>query len=185
MRFKSILTVFCLLFFLCPNLSETQIDQPPQGEFGFTGEVEEYVIKQFNPATIERLRAQANLPDPLSVAPLMVGFSKIDPNDVDFECFSFIDYYWDGSTTPNKVALIVANYGDDYAKNTWISVDVIGPKHSKLLVKRSIPQWTAILYKFTINLANEVGMYELVGTINSKKVQCSQVKTRFYIEEIW
>jgi len=185
MRFKSILTVFCLVFFICPNLSETQVDLSLQGEFGFTGEVEEYVIKQFNPTTIERLRTQANLPNPVSVVPLMVGFSKIDPTDVDFECFSFIDYYWDGSTTSNKVALIVANYDNTTANSTWISVDVIGPKHSKLLIKRSIPQYTAILYKFTINLANEVGMYELVGTINSKKVQCSQVKTRFYIEEIW
>ena len=77
------------------------------------------------------------------------------------------------------------NYGVTKSAATWISVDVEGPRDSKFLIKRTIPGMTVMLYLFTINLASQVGAYEITGTINSNKVHCAQSKTAFYIEEIW
>jgi len=174
---NKILTLMILsLLFLMPVLYG-------QEEFGFTGEVQEIVLKQLTEKAAADI--QKNFPNPLMVEPMMIGFSKLKPTDTDFECFSFIDYYWDGSTSKNYLALIVANYGNTPASGTIITMDIKGPKNTKYQINRTIPRMTVMLYIFTFNLGDEVGMYEMTGMITSPKIFCSSVKTRFYIEEIW
>lgn len=173
------------LIFLCFILCSFAQAQEQEQEFGFTGEVYEVVYKQLNPEFIKNLKTQKDFPNPLSVTPLMIGFSSLRPDNTDFECFHFVRYYWPGSTSNKYIGFIIVNYGNTNANGTWISVDVSGPKNSKFLIKRTIPSMTVMLYVFTINLASQVGAYEITGTVNSSKIHCAQTKTGFYIEEIW
>ena len=156
-----------------------------QKEFGFTGEVQEFELKKLSISPERMAEIQANFPSPLPIEPLMIGYSTIGFTGSDFECFSFVDYYWDGSSYNPQVAFIVANYGNKLAGGTIITQEVKGPLNSKFQIKRSIPRMTVMLYTFNFNLANQVGMYELIGSITSPKIFSSSVKTRFYVEEIW
>ena len=156
-----------------------------QKEFGFTGEVQEFELKKLSISPERMAEIQANFPSPLMVEPLMIGFSRLKLTDVDFECFKFISYYWDGSSGDNYLGLIVVNYGNKAAPGTIITLEVKGPLNSKFQIKRSVPRMTAMMYLFTFNLTGEIGTYELIGSITSPKIFSSSVKTRFYVEEIW
>jgi len=155
-------------------------------DFGFTGVVKEYVLKQINPKITPNLTDAANIADPMKV--LMVGFSKLEPTDVDFECFHFVTYYYPDSVFTNYVALIVANASNKNRSGVDVSIEVIGPKSSKIQVKRTIPMYTVMMYVFEFNnrfSADFTGIYDIIGTVNHRLAWCSQAFTRLVIDDIW
>jgi len=175
---------FSLFLMFCLNLN-AQIQE--KGEFGFTGEVKEFVLKKLHP----RVEQQIVIDEKLildKVEVLMVGFSSIKPTDVDFECFKFIDYYYSESIFDDWVALIAVNYGKKPAYSTIISIEVKGPKSTKIEIKRTIPRETAMLYTFKFNKKfskETTGIYEFIGQIYHRKMWTSRAVTRLYIDDIW
>ncbi len=154
-------------------------------DFGFTGEFKEIKLKQLSPRIEPEIKDGSKIIDTIKV--LMIGFSSIEPQDTDFECFNFVTYYYEESIFDDWVAMIVANYGNKEAKKTTISIEVKGPKSSKIEVKRTIPQSYVMLYLFKFNkrFATTPAVYELIGEVNSKKIWMSRAVTRLYIDEIW
>ena len=177
---KTILLPLCLMVFVS-SLIYAQGDP----DFGFTGVVQEYVIKQLNPKVTPNITDEANIAD-LDV--LMVGFSSIQPSDVDFECFKFVTYYWAGSSLKSYVGMIVANTSNKNRSGVDVSIEVKGPRSSKIQVKRTIPMNTAMLYVFEFQgrfSGTTTGVYDIIGTVNHNLAWCSQAITRVVVDDIW
>jgi|Deesub1362B_J571_1020462.scaffolds.fasta_scaffold00001_840 hypothetical protein len=187
MRIK-ILVIFISLGLLIIMFSPVYSQTVKEPEFGFTGEVHEYLIKKLPP----RIEAGAVIDESKiidKVAVLMVGFnSALKPTDSDFECFTFVNYYYPETIFDSWVAMIVANYGNVPCNSATLSIEVKGPKSTKIEVKRTIPRNAVMLYVFKFNKklsSDETGIYELIGQVSQQKTWTSRAITRFYINEIW
>lgn len=186
MRTRILLIFICFGMIFIPALLQSQTQQEP--EFGFTGEVYEYLVEKL-PAKIESKAVidESKIID--KVAVLMVGFnSALKPTDTDFECFHFVDYYWPDTSFDSWIAMIVANYGNVPCNKATLSIEVKGPKSTKIEVKRTIPQNAVMLYVFKFNKklsSTETGVYELIGQVSQQKTWTSRAITRLYINEIW
>ena len=187
MKAKTLVIFICIFLLVIMNTSIfSQTKKEP--EFGFTGEVYEYLIKKLPPKIeSEAVVDESKIID--KVAVLMVGFrSVIKPTDTDFECFDFVDFYWPETTLDSWVAMIVANYGNVPCNKATLSIEVKGPKSTKIEVKRTIPRNAVMLYVFKFNKklsSEETGVYELIGQVSQQKTWTSRAITRFYINEIW
>jgi len=183
-KFFVICYCFCLLIFMDSFVYSQSTKEP---EFGFTGEVYEYLIEKLPP----KIEAEAVIDESKiidKVAVLMVGYSGLKPTDTDFECFTFVDYYWPETPFDSWIAMIVANYGNTPCNKATISIEVKGPKSTKIEVKRTIPRNAVMLYVFKFNKklsSKETGVYELIGQVSQQKTWTSRAITRFYINEIW
>jgi len=154
-------------------------------DFGFTGEFKEIKLKELSPRIEPLITDGSKIIDTVKV--LMIGFSGIEPDDTDFECFDFVTYYWEEATQDDWIAMIVANYGNKDAKKITISIEVKGPKSSKIEVKKTIPKSSVMLYlsKFNKRFATTPAVYDLIGEVNSKNIWTSRAVTRLYIDDIW
>lgn len=171
---------------LIPLFLWSQINEKPEEEFGFTGEVRETLLKKLHPKTESQLIDGNVILDKVKV--LMVGFSSSKLDDTDSECFRFVTYYWEGSSSDRWIAIIVANYGTKAALGTKISIEVKGPKSSKIEITRVIPREAVMIYAFKFNKRfskQTTGVYELIGMIYHHKMWTSKATTRVYIDEIW
>jgi len=180
-----IFTCFTLLVIINTSIFSQTKKEP---EFGFTGEVHEYLIEKLPPKIEnEAVIDESKIID--KVAVLMVGFnSALKPTDSDFECFTFVDYYYPETIFDSWVAMIVANYGNVPCNKATLSIEVKGPKSTKIEVKRTIPRNAVMLYVFKFNKklsSEETGVYELIGQVTQQKTWTSRAITRFYINEIW
>lgn len=176
-----VLGLICLFF---SGISWSQ--EKPEIEFGFTGEVREALLRKLHPKTELQLFDEKVILDKVEV--LMVGFSPLKLDDTDFECFEFVTYYWEDSFLDDWVAIIVANYGTKPALGTKISIEVKGPKGSKIEITRVIPRETVMIYTFKFNKRfseETTGVYELIGMVYQNKMWTSRAITRLYVDEIW
>lgn len=177
-----VLGLVCII----PLLAWPQAIEKPEEEFGFTGEVREILLKKLHPKVETEIYDEKDILDKVEV--LMVGFSSLKPEDTDFECFHFVTYYYEESIFDDWVAIIVANYGNKPATNVKISIEVKGPKSSKIEITRVIPREAVMIYAFKFNkrFSKEItGVYELIGMVYHHKVWTTKAVTRLYIDEIW
>jgi hypothetical protein len=177
-----VLGLLCLI----PLLAWPQAVEKTEEEFGFTGEVRDILLKKLHPKVETEIYDEKDILDKVKV--LMVGFSSLKLEDTDFECFEFVTYYYEESIYDDWVAIIVANYGTKPAPNTKISIEVKGPKSSKIEITRTIPREAVMIYAFKFNKRfskETIGVYELIGMIYHHKVWTSKAVTSLYIDEIW
>jgi hypothetical protein len=114
----------------------------------------------------------------------MIGVSKSKPDNPEYEIFDFWSYHWPDHSEW-WVGFIVCNYGENSVP-VKITMELAGPKKSKIQRNAIVQPNEATLYKAKINLASQIGLYTLTGKITGTGISSQNtVITRFYIYEIW
>ena len=159
-------------------------------KFGFTGEFKQSVIKVF-PVQNSKMKFEADneilySPKFLSayqVKALGIGISSLKPDDPEYGIFRFWAIHIRGYSEW-WVGFIVCNYGEKTAP-VKITMELAGPKKSKIQRNAILQPNEATLFKSKINLASQIGLYTLTGKITGTGISNGNtVITRFYIYDI-
>ncbi len=166
MRNVVVFAITMIMLFIGGSFSYEQEEE----DFDFTGESVEFCLMQLPP----QMEAQKDLTDPIEIWPIMCGLSDTKPTPN-------YTYFNAHLTHGGKawVGIIIASYDFRNASKTTITLDVIGPKVSKIKQSKNIPGNTIMVYGWQVNLDNYYsGLYHVNAVINGSNTLAKTLQNR-------